>query len=90
MTILQIAKEIMALIPAPRADRASAHAAGRSARSLSGHHACQAILGWTPVVPRKEGLKKMIDFYRDRLVLRERAGVRALQTQNRSEPPRHF
>ncbi|MDB5304011.1 MAG: hypothetical protein JWM97_1560, partial [Phycisphaerales bacterium] len=28
------------------------------------------ILGWTPVVPRKEGLQKMIEFYRDRLVAR--------------------
>ena len=26
------------------------------------------ILNWTPVVPRKEGLKKMIEFYRDQLV----------------------
>ena len=25
------------------------------------------ILGWQPTVPRKEGLAKMIDFYRDRL-----------------------
>jgi nucleoside-diphosphate-sugar epimerase len=28
----------------------------------------KTILGWTPVVNRKEGLKKMIDFYRDQLV----------------------
>ena len=26
------------------------------------------ILGWTPTVPRKEGLAKMIEFYRDQLV----------------------
>jgi nucleoside-diphosphate-sugar epimerase len=26
------------------------------------------ILGWTPVVPRKEGLTKMIEFYRDQLI----------------------
>jgi nucleoside-diphosphate-sugar epimerase len=25
------------------------------------------ILGWSPVVPRKEGLAKMIEFYRGRL-----------------------
>ena len=26
------------------------------------------ILGWTPVISRKEGLGKMIDFYRDQLI----------------------
>jgi nucleoside-diphosphate-sugar epimerase len=26
------------------------------------------LLGWEPKIPRKEGLKKMIDFYRDRLM----------------------
>jgi nucleoside-diphosphate-sugar epimerase len=25
------------------------------------------ILGWSPVVPRREGLLKMIEFYRDQL-----------------------
>jgi dTDP-glucose 4,6-dehydratase len=25
------------------------------------------IFGWSPVVPRTEGLKKMIEFYRDQL-----------------------
>jgi dTDP-glucose 4,6-dehydratase len=25
------------------------------------------ILGWTPVVGRREGLKKMIEFYQDQL-----------------------
>jgi nucleoside-diphosphate-sugar epimerase len=33
------------------------------------------ILGWQPLVPRKEGLRKMIETYRDELVVRPRASA---------------
>ena len=26
------------------------------------------VLGWTPTVPRREGLMRMIEFYRDQLL----------------------
>jgi dTDP-glucose 4,6-dehydratase len=69
VTILQIARDILALIP--------------ESKSTITHHPmppddprvrcpditrAKQILGWTPTVSRKEGLKKMIDFYRDQLV----------------------
>jgi dTDP-glucose 4,6-dehydratase len=68
ISILQIAHTILELIP--------------ESRSLITYHPmppddprvrcpdisrAKQILGWTPVVPRQEGLKKMIEFYRDRL-----------------------
>ena len=69
VTILQIAKDILALIP-------------ESTSSITHHPMppddprvrcpditrAKQILGWTPTVGRPEGLKKMIDFYRDQLV----------------------
>jgi dTDP-glucose 4,6-dehydratase len=69
VTILQIARDILELIP--------------ESKSTITHHPmppddprvrcpditrAKQILGWSPVVPRKEGLKKMIEFYRDQLV----------------------
>ncbi|MGA3067707.1 MAG: UDP-glucuronic acid decarboxylase family protein [Tepidisphaeraceae bacterium] len=69
LTILQIARDILELIP--------------QSKSIITHHPmppddprlrcpditrAKQILGWSPVVPRKEGLKKMIDFYRDQLI----------------------
>ncbi len=69
VTILQIAKDILSLIS--------------ESKSQITHHPmppddprvrcpditrAKQILGWTPTVSRKEGLKKMIDFYRDQLV----------------------
>jgi dTDP-glucose 4,6-dehydratase len=69
VTILQIAKDILSLIP--------------ESKSQITHHPmppddprvrcpditrAKQILGWTPTVGRKEGLKKMIEFYRDQLV----------------------
>jgi len=69
VTILQIAKDVLALIP--------------ESKSQITHHPmppddprvrcpditrAKQILGWTPTVPRQEGLKKMIDFYRERLL----------------------
>ncbi len=69
VTILQIAHDILSLIP--------------QSKSQITHHPmppddprvrcpdisrAKQILGWTPTVPRKEGLKKMIEFYREQLV----------------------
>jgi dTDP-glucose 4,6-dehydratase len=69
VTILQIAKDILALVP--------------ESRSTITHHPmppddprvrcpditrAKQIAGWTPVVPRKEGLAKMIEYYRDELI----------------------
>jgi dTDP-glucose 4,6-dehydratase len=68
-TILQIAKDILALIP--------------ESTSQITHHPmppddprvrcpditrAKQVLGWSPTVSRQEGLKKMIEFYRDQLV----------------------
>ena len=69
ITILQIAKDILKLIP--------------ESKSTITHHPmppddprvrcpditrAKQILGWTPTVGRTEGLGKMIEFYRDQLV----------------------
>jgi len=69
VTIVQIAKDVLALIP--------------ESTSTITHHPmppddprvrcpditrAKQILGWQPTVPRQEGLKKMIDFYRERLL----------------------
>ena len=68
-TILQIAKDVLALIP--------------ESTSTITHHPmppddprvrcpditrAKQVLGWTPTVSRREGLGKMIEFYRDQLV----------------------
>jgi dTDP-glucose 4,6-dehydratase len=69
LTILQIAKDILELIP--------------ESKSKITHHPmppddprvrcpditrAKQVLGWSPVIPRKQGLKTMIDFYRDQLL----------------------
>jgi dTDP-glucose 4,6-dehydratase len=69
VSILQIARDILALIP-------------RSTSQITFHpmppddprvrcpdiSRAKQILGWSPVVPRQEGLMKMIEFYREQLV----------------------
>jgi dTDP-glucose 4,6-dehydratase len=70
-TILQIARDILDII--------------KESKSTITHHPmppddprvrcpditrAKQILNWTPGVPRKEGLKKMIEFYRDQLVVK--------------------
>ena len=68
MTILQIAKEIIELIPGTQEqDRPPADAAGRSARPLPGHHAGQADPRLDADGAAQEGLAKMIEFYREQL-----------------------
>jgi len=69
MTILQIAREIMELIPGTRSTIIHQPMPPDDPRvRCPDITRAKTILGWTPVVPRKEGLKKMIDFYRDQLV----------------------
>jgi dTDP-glucose 4,6-dehydratase len=69
ITILQIARDVLELIP--------------ESKSTITHHPmppddprvrcpditrAKQILGWSPIVPRKEGMRKMVEFYRDQLV----------------------
>jgi dTDP-glucose 4,6-dehydratase len=69
MTILQIAKEIMELIPGSKSKIIHQPMPPDDPRvRCPDITRAKTILGWTPVIPRKEGLKKMIDFYRDQLV----------------------
>jgi dTDP-glucose 4,6-dehydratase len=71
MTILQIAREIIDLIPGSKSQvvhqpmppddpRVRCPDIGRA----------RQILGWEPLVPRRQGLAKMIEFYRDELKAR--------------------
>jgi dTDP-glucose 4,6-dehydratase len=69
MTILQIAKEVMDLIPGTKSTIVHQPMPPDDPRlRCPDITRAKTILGWTPVVPRREGLKKMIDFYRDQLV----------------------
>ncbi|HLL89716.1 MAG TPA: GDP-mannose 4,6-dehydratase, partial [Tepidisphaeraceae bacterium] len=69
ITILDIAKEVMSLIPGTKS--AITHQPmppdDPKLRRPDITRAKQ-VLGWQPVVNRREGLKKMIEFYRDQLV----------------------
>jgi dTDP-glucose 4,6-dehydratase len=69
MTILQIAKEIMELIPGTTSKIIHQPMPPDDPRvRCPDITRAKTILGWTPVIHRKDGLKKMIDFYRDQLV----------------------
>ena len=69
MTILQIAKEILALIPQTTSKIVHQPMPPDDPRVRCPDIArARQILGWHPVVPRKEGLAKMIEHYRDQLV----------------------
>jgi dTDP-glucose 4,6-dehydratase len=69
MTILQIAREIMELIPGTTSTIVHQPMPPDDPRvRCPDITRAKTILGWTPVIPRKDGLKKMIDFYRDQLV----------------------
>jgi dTDP-glucose 4,6-dehydratase len=69
ITILQIAQDILALIPQSKS-KITFHPMPPDDPRVRCPDITRArqILGWTPVVPRQEGLKKMIEFYRDRLL----------------------
>jgi dTDP-glucose 4,6-dehydratase len=69
VTILQIAKEVMELIPGTRSKIIHMPAPPDDPRlRCPDITRARQLLGWEPKIPRKEGLKKMIDFYRDRLM----------------------
>jgi nucleoside-diphosphate-sugar epimerase len=69
VTILQIAREVMELIP-----RTKSHLVHLPMPPDDPRVRCpditraRQVLGWSPTVPRKEGLKTMIDYYKDQLI----------------------
>jgi len=68
-TVLQIAKEILELIPGTKSTISVEPMPPDDPRlRCPDITRAKQMLGWTPVVPRKEGLGKMIDSYRDQLV----------------------
>src|SRR5215211_5359812 len=69
VTILQIAKEIIELVPGTKSKITHQPMPPDDPRvRCPDISRAKQILGWTPVVPRKEGLGKMIEYYRDQLV----------------------
>jgi nucleoside-diphosphate-sugar epimerase len=69
VTILQIAREIMELIPRTKSQLIHLPMPPDDPRvRCPDITRARQVLGWTPVVPRKEGLKSMIDFYRNQLL----------------------
>jgi dTDP-glucose 4,6-dehydratase len=71
VTILQIAREILESIPGSKSTIAFKPMPPDDPRlRCPDITRARQLLGWSPVVPRKEGLKKMIDFYRDDLMQR--------------------
>jgi len=69
VTILEIARDILAMIP-QSTSQITFHPMPPDDPRVRCPDISRAkqILGWSPVVPRREGLLKMIDFYRDQLV----------------------
>ena len=68
MSILQIAKEVLALVPGSRSQIVHQPMPPDDPRvRCPDITRARQILGWTPQVPRREGLAKMIDFYRHAL-----------------------
>jgi nucleoside-diphosphate-sugar epimerase len=69
ITILQIAQTILAMIP-ESTSKITFHPMPPDDPRVRCPDISRAkqILGWSPVVPRQEGLAKMIEFYRDQLV----------------------
>ena len=68
-TILQIAKDVLALIPESKSE-ITFHPMPPDDPRVRCPDITRAkqVLGWQPTVSRKEGLGKMIEFYRDQLV----------------------
>ena len=71
ITILQIARDVLELIPESKS-QISFHPMPPDDPRVRCPDITRAkqTLGWSPVVPRKEGLAKMIEYYRDELVSR--------------------
>ena len=69
VTIYQIAREILELIPGSTSKIVHQPMPPDDPRvRCPDITRAKQILGWSPVVPRKEGLSKMIEFYRDQLI----------------------
>jgi dTDP-glucose 4,6-dehydratase len=69
LTIMQIAKEIIDLIPGTKSKIVHEPMPPDDPRvRCPDITRAKQILGWTPEITRRDGLKKMIDFYRDALV----------------------
>jgi nucleoside-diphosphate-sugar epimerase len=69
VTILQIAKEIMELIPGTKSKIVHEPMPPDDPRlRCPDITRAKQVLGWSPVVPRKEGLARMIEHYRDQLI----------------------
>jgi dTDP-glucose 4,6-dehydratase len=74
VTILNIAKEILELIPESTSTIAFQPMPPDDPRvRCPDITRARQVLGWSPVIARKEGLKKMIEFYRPDLAPKERA-----------------
>jgi dTDP-glucose 4,6-dehydratase len=69
VTILQIARDVLSLIPESKS-KISFHPMPPDDPRVRCPDISRAkqYLGWTPTISRPEGLKKMIEFYRDQLV----------------------
>ena len=68
LTILDIAKEILALIPQSTSKLTYKDMPPDDPKIRKPDiRRAKEILNWEPVITRKEGLAKMIEFYRDRL-----------------------
>lgn len=68
MTILQIAREILDLVPGSKSQIVHQPMPPDDPRvRCPDISRARQILGWQPEVSRREGLRKMIDFYRDEL-----------------------
>ena len=69
LTILEIAREMLALIPESRSQIVHEPMPPDDPRvRCPDITRARQILGWSPKVGRREGLAKMIEFYRDRVV----------------------
>src|SRR3954462_6030569 len=67
-TIIQIAKEIIGLVPGTKSKITSVPRPPDDPRVRQPDITrAKQILGWTPTVPRREGLARMIEFYKDDL-----------------------
>jgi nucleoside-diphosphate-sugar epimerase len=68
ITILDIARDILDLIPESRSEISFLPMPPDDPRlRCPDISRAKQILGWQPIIPRKEGLKKMIEFYRPKL-----------------------
>jgi dTDP-glucose 4,6-dehydratase len=74
LTILDIAREILALIPESKSTIVYQEMPPDDPKVRKPDISrARQLLGWEPIVTRKEGLAKMIEFYRDTLVKKHSA-----------------